>query len=151
MEDSDLYSLLPSLFDLFDYEPDSGFLDSIMEKSWQECLNSLEKSNQLLIESDQTRGKIQIEECWEKDNKTKAKYTFRTLGEYVWKFKFEEKLSDELNNKNDKIIDDFDKKMHDLNLHLFSPYIDMDIMHELFQKAITNAIANTKNININPK
>ena len=47
MNHSDLYSLLPSLFDLFDYIPNNGIWNFVMEYCWKECLDRLKENDQL--------------------------------------------------------------------------------------------------------
>src|ERR1044072_9218079 len=44
---SDLYPLLPSLFDLFDRMPNSGIWNVAMRNCWGECLDRLKKNNKL--------------------------------------------------------------------------------------------------------
>src|SRR5688572_17466011 len=79
----DLYPLLPSLFDLFDYIPSGGIWDSIIKYHWKECLDYLENNSELPAESLPTvPNNIQVIN----------KYAFGILDEYVWKIKFENKL-----------------------------------------------------------
>src|ERR1043165_5637077 len=171
MSYSALYSLLPSLFDLFDHIPSNKIWNSIMKYCWKECLDCFRKDSQPLVFK-----RIFIKEYLEEDEKdeTTTKYAFGILDGYIWKTKFEEKKyfnklnekypklkstsnelnneyeswetylgSDESNDANVKIIDDFDIKMYDLNIHLLSP--DMDTIHGLFK----NAIESTNNFKEN--
>jgi len=90
-----------------------------------------------------------IKYCWNYNYKNRfnqtltdepAKSAFGILNEHVWKSKIEERIknSDELNNENDKIIENdsaekINKNIYEhLNIHSFNPY--MDFISKLFQE-----------------
>ena len=95
MNHSDLYPLLPSLFDLFACD---GIWNSIIEDCWKECLEQLKKDGR-----SPTLKRIFIKE-WSEDQ-TITKYAFGILDDgYVWKTKFEEKkYFDELSKENPEL------------------------------------------------
>src|SRR3954470_10242975 len=102
MNYSALYTLLPSLLELFDYIPNKGIWNSAMRNCWKGCLTHLKTNDQLpeeYREEDKIKKivgtlpyNIQIRECLEKGKKTTTKYAFGVLDGYVWKLKFEEKM-----------------------------------------------------------
>src|SRR4051812_24457613 len=103
MNHSDLYSLLPSLFDLFDYIPSSGIWNIVMKHCWNKCFGHLKESKEnpqdYQIENLPTNlYNIRIKECLN-TTQTATKFAFGILGGYVWKFKFEEKLDTSNFNK----------------------------------------------------
>src|ERR1051325_6010483 len=73
MNYSALYSLLPSLFDLFDHIPSNKIWNSIMKYCWKECLDCFRKDSQPLVFK-----RIFIKEYLEKDETT-TKYAFGIL------------------------------------------------------------------------
>src|ERR1043165_5752740 len=79
-----LYSLLPSLFDLFDLMPSSGIWNYIIDYCWKECFYNLYNKVVKALPNN-----IRIKELLER----KTKYAFGILDGYVLMFKFEEKLN----------------------------------------------------------